>query len=39
MGLAIAKAIVESHGGKIWAENDPQGGARFTILIPQGQNN
>ena len=35
MGLAIAKAIVESHGGKIWAENDPQGGARFTILVPQ----
>ena len=35
MGLAIAKAIVESHGGRIWAENDPGGGARFTILIPQ----
>ncbi len=39
MGLAIAKAIVESHGGKIWAENDPDGGARFTILIPQNPNN
>jgi two-component system sensor histidine kinase KdpD len=35
MGLAIAKAIIESHGGKIWAENDPEGGARFTILIPK----
>jgi len=35
MGLAIAKAIVESHGGKIWAENDPDGGARFTILVPE----
>jgi len=32
---AIAKAIVESHGGKIWAENDPDGGARFTILVPE----
>jgi two-component system sensor histidine kinase KdpD len=37
MGLAIAKAIVESHGGKIWAENDEEGGARFTIMIPQSQ--
>jgi two-component system, OmpR family, sensor histidine kinase KdpD len=39
MGLAIAKAIVESHGGRIWAENDPDGGARFTIMVPQGQDN
>jgi two-component system sensor histidine kinase KdpD len=39
MGLAIAKAIVESHGGKIWAENDPDGGARFTIMIPQSPGN
>jgi two-component system sensor histidine kinase KdpD len=38
MGLAIAKAIVESHGGKIWAENDPEGGACFTIMIPQVTN-
>jgi two-component system sensor histidine kinase KdpD len=37
MGLAIAKAIVESHGGKIWAENEPEGGAHFTIMIPQSQ--
>jgi C4-dicarboxylate-specific signal transduction histidine kinase len=33
MGLAISKTIVEAHGGDIWAENDPQGGAtvRFTL--------
>jgi len=33
--LAISKTIVESHGGRIWAENNPQGGAtlRFTLRI------
>jgi len=37
MGLAIAKAIIEAHGGKIWAENHSGGGADFSILLPQGQ--
>jgi two-component system sensor histidine kinase KdpD len=33
MGLAIARAIVEAHGGKIWADNAAGGGAQFTILL------
>lgn len=34
IGLAICKAVVEAHGGSIWAENRPEGGARFTFSLP-----
>jgi signal transduction histidine kinase len=34
MGLAIVRTIVEAHGGKIFAENKPSGGALFTIKLP-----
>jgi two-component system, OmpR family, sensor histidine kinase KdpD len=34
LGLTICRAVVEAHGGRIWAENRPGGGAvfRFTLL-------
>jgi signal transduction histidine kinase len=34
LGLAIARGLVEAHGGRIWAENRPQGGACVTFTIP-----
>ena len=34
LGLTIVRAIVESHGGTIRAENAPQGGARIIFSIP-----
>ena len=34
LGLAIARAIVEAHHGKLEAGNYPDGGAVFTILLP-----
>ena len=33
LGLAICKEVVEAHGGKIWAENRLEGGARFTFWL------
>ncbi len=34
LGLAIARAIIDAHGGEIWAENRVAGGARVKFSIP-----
>jgi nitrogen fixation/metabolism regulation signal transduction histidine kinase len=34
LGLAIVKKIVEEHGGRIDADNRPEGGARVRVLLP-----
>jgi PAS domain S-box-containing protein len=34
MGLAISKSIVESHGGRIWANGDGGSGATFHFTLP-----
>lgn len=34
MGLAIARGLLAAEHGRIWAENCPGGGARFTIVVP-----
>jgi two-component system sensor histidine kinase KdpD len=36
LGLAISRAIVEAHEGRIWAANMPGGGARITFTLPLG---
>lgn len=34
LGLAVARGLVEAHRGRIWAENRPDGGARFVFTLP-----
>jgi signal transduction histidine kinase len=34
LGLTIVKAIIEAHGGTIWAENVPGAGARIVFTLP-----
>jgi PAS domain S-box-containing protein len=33
LGLAICHEIVQQHGGRLWARNNPDGGACFTLLL------
>jgi len=34
LGLPIAKALIEAHGGEIWAEASDTGGACFHFTLP-----
>ena len=34
LGLAICQKIIEDHGGKIWANHNPDGGTIFNIILP-----
>lgn len=36
LGLYIAKGIIESHGGRIWAESEPGRGSCFRMTLPRG---
>lgn len=37
LGLAVAKALIELHGGRIWVESEEGKGSSFTFLLPVEQ--
>jgi len=37
LGLFLSKAIVEAHGGQIWARSEPGRGTTFFISLPVAQ--
>jgi two-component system sensor histidine kinase KdpD len=34
LGLTVCRGIIEAHGGRIWAQNRPDGGAEFCFTLP-----
>jgi signal transduction histidine kinase len=39
MGLAISRSIIEDHGGRLWAEGNPDGGSTFRFTVPVADGN
>ena len=34
VGLSISRTIIHAHGGKIWADSNPEGGTTFHFTLP-----
>jgi C4-dicarboxylate-specific signal transduction histidine kinase len=37
LGLSVCRTIINAHGGKLWAENNPGRGTTFNLLLPVGR--
>jgi len=35
LGLSIVKQVIERHGGRVWAQNNPDGGSTFSFTLPK----
>jgi signal transduction histidine kinase len=36
IGLTVSRSIIEAHDGQLWAENNPDVGAKFSVKLPCG---
>jgi signal transduction histidine kinase len=34
VGLAISRSIAQAHGGRLWLDDQPAGGALFNLALP-----
>src|SRR5262249_15300678 len=34
IGLSVSRSIIEAHGGRPWGEENPGGGAMFSVSVP-----
>jgi signal transduction histidine kinase len=39
LGLTFCRLMIEAHGGQIWVENGPEGGAAFSFTLPTAHEN
>jgi PAS domain S-box-containing protein len=37
IGLAVSRSVIEAHDGQLWAENNPDYGAKFSVKLPCAQ--
>jgi two-component system phosphate regulon sensor histidine kinase PhoR len=38
LGLSIVKHIIQSHGGRVWVQSEPEEGSAFSFSLPKQQN-
>jgi two-component system sensor kinase FixL len=39
MGLSISRTIIQAHGGRLWAEQNPGPGATLQFILPSAREN
>ena len=38
VGLSVCRSIIEMHGGRLWADDNPGGGTVFRFILPRAEN-